>query len=333
MSLLRLHKSSVVVVLIIAALAVLIEVPGRVVRGTLGTAQTTEFEYGWPWVYLRRETYRKYAVIDVRPERREQAIADFFNYDLDVRWNLSMWSVPWLCGDNWKFWEVNREEIPLHRKFSGWLLFADVLIVLIVATIAIAALERRRRRRPGLWSFRISEVLVAMTAVCVLLGWLIYLDREFKREERLTNTASNGLEWLATDETCIAPVWIQSLVGGRLLPKFFWRASAVDLYVGEGTDEEPLRDIATLQYVTEIEILALGDERFPFSKLQALNNLRTLDLSSYQTTNENDLNEITQLTSLRRLVIGYPDDVAPDVLSWLESEMPNCKVAEGRYDW
>ena len=50
----HLHKSSIIVGLIVAVLLVLIEIPGRVVGGLGGSNPSKVFEHGWPWVHLRR---------------------------------------------------------------------------------------------------------------------------------------------------------------------------------------------------------------------------------------------------------------------------------------
>ena len=155
----HLHKSSIVVLVLAAVVAVLIDVPGRVTGGTLGEDQTTEFEHGWPWGYLHRENFRHYDIEEVPPERQAYMVADFGVYEVDVRRNLPRWSIPWLTADNWPFWDAAHDQ-KSHWRFSAWILLADLFLASCIVAILVGVWEWRRRRRPSICSFRLADLLL-----------------------------------------------------------------------------------------------------------------------------------------------------------------------------
>ena len=161
----HLHKSSIIVGLIVAVLLVLIEIPGRVVGGLGGSNPSKVFEHGWPWVHLRREI-KEYNV--------------GFSYPPDPRYRLPHWGIPWLSAENWRIWEADASVVPPRWDFNTAVMLCDLAVALLVLAGAVVCWEFLRRRRAKLFSFRfgLRGLLLAITAVAAALGWLTYLERE-----------------------------------------------------------------------------------------------------------------------------------------------------------
>jgi hypothetical protein len=306
----RLHKSSFVVLALGAMTAILVEVPGRVVREMPWAQQTTEFQHGWPWVYLRRES-------------------DFLKPNVAFLKNLPRWSIPWLSAKNWEFWHATHKE---HPSVNLWNLVADFFAALLIVAALGAAWEWRRRRRPSMWSFRTADLLAAVAIVSGVMAWLNHYRREFEREELVIEESFIGSSW---DEICVAPDWMQSLMGPRLIPEYFWRDTRVRIRVEDFDLDKQFDEIATLQYIRSVDVVGRENDHFPFSKLRAIKHLTFLDIMGYGTDgghdtkiDETDLRELAQLQSLQKLAFGYEDGNPPTMLSRLKSELPNCKITD-----
>jgi len=95
-------------------------------------------------------------------------------------------------------------------------------------------------------------------------------------------------------------------------------------------------DISKLAYLNRIELFVgvptPSKKPFKFSVLRAIKRLHTLELIDYGEIEEQDVDELAQLSSLKQLVL-YKDDVSPDILSRLEAELPNCQVVDSYDDW
>ncbi len=260
----RLHKSSIVVGLVIALLLVLIEIPGRVVSGIGGTDVSKVFEHGWPWVYLRRETAERYVPESVTTPEGLSLVPSFSPviYPLDIRTDLPHWGIPWLNAENWRFWEADTAAVPRRWVFNPANLFWNVAIALLLLAGVVGAWELWRRRQASPLSFRfgLRGLLVAIAAASAVMGWLTYVEREDTRETALIDKVSQRsgpmeATWFDVDHVCVAPLWHRSLVGVRVFPEFFWRASAVNIQPERGDKTELMcAEIAQLDHVTKIGI-------------------------------------------------------------------------------
>jgi hypothetical protein len=340
----RLHRSSIVVGTLVAILLILIEVPGRVISGVFGTNVSQVFEHGWPWVYLRRETSRPNPTIVTAPDGTQVE----FQYSLVVtpinpRYDLPYWGIPWLNSENWRFWETDRTAVPLRWIFNRAKLFCNVAVSLALVTGVIAAWEVWRRRRQRLLPFRFGlvEMFIAVACVSTTLGWLVYVQREFQRENRIIERQLNrdlpaDFEdyWVEADEVCVAPAWIRSLFGERFFPAFFWRTCAVDIQSDRGDRTDLIcAEISRLDYVTKIAINGHPRRRFRFSALRNLERIKTLEIWRPTILDEQVLNELSQLKQLTKLVIEDIEDVPFDALARLKAELPNCRIIHYSDDW
>jgi heme/copper-type cytochrome/quinol oxidase subunit 2 len=156
----RLHSSTVVLAFIIAILLVVVCVPGRIVEFYPGYAKT--FEHGWPLVYLRRQIEDSTA-----PPPR----TGFTRREMPR--HLPMLGVPWLALDHWFLWQARANGDSILWRLSFKCLAADALAVVILFMLFVVAWEFRRRRRPHLLSFALADLLVATTAICMVLGYYV----------------------------------------------------------------------------------------------------------------------------------------------------------------
>jgi hypothetical protein len=323
----RLHKSTLVVGLLVALVLVLIEVPGRVVNGiwSAGAIGEAHYEHGWPWVYrFRIQGNAIGSLLTNTPTGRW----------LEVRSDLPHRGVPWLSAPNWRFWEnrapASQLEEPQVSRFNDFLLLADGAVALAIVAVAVMAWEVRRRRRPRALSFRTSEMLIALTAVGMVLGWLVYLERERQREQAVV--ASFEPDYIAYYETCIAPRWLQSLVGSS--HGLFWPPSKVWILVKSTKDaDEKLTAVGRLKHVRRV-IVQAGDGIRPihFSRLQPVKSLENLDVRGYYEINAEDVAELSQLSRLQRLHI-FNGIVPPALRERLSSALPNCEIEGPAGPW
>jgi hypothetical protein len=332
-----LHKSSIVVGVLVGTILVLIMIPGRIVDGTPSTWMT--FEHGWPFNYLRRQA------------KGNAPAPGYFNYyrirAIDVA-ERPMWGIPWLTVDNWRFWEaiteVTRNNKRIHFwEFNGIALACDLASALLVLAGVVAMWELRRRRRAGLLSFRVSDMLVAIASTSAVFGWIVHFQREFQQEVRLTERESERVDkgeffadyWNDCDQVCVAPKWVRSLIGERMLPDFLWRINEIGIYSENGERTALIcEDISQFRYLTKISISNETRERFPYSALSATKQLNVLEISySHGEIDGQDVSELAQLTQLRKLAVDYEEGRLPEVLKRLRAQLPNCKMIDYYDDW
>ncbi|MCI0333773.1 MAG: hypothetical protein L0228_11190, partial [Planctomycetes bacterium] len=233
----RLHKSSIVLGLVAAALLVLLNIPGRVIDYQPSFRKT--FEHGWPYIYLRRETREPTKWTTYQGMTLTLSYTPVILGRRDIASYLPTWGIPWLSAENWQFWEAHIEEGIPRWDFRGATLVLDCVVVLLVLLAVIAAWEIRRRRRPRLLCFGLSDLMVAVSGASLLLGYLVYLNREYQREAQIDAEKLVSIDdsWFAYEDECIAPVWVRSLIGERFLPNFLWRHDNVlidpELVIGE----------------------------------------------------------------------------------------------------
>jgi hypothetical protein len=329
-----------------AAALVLIEVPGRVVGKY--SSEGTIFEHGWPWPFLRRQ----FPILEVpfaggsnRPEPMTSGNSDPVSRHAErPNWNLPWGGIPWLVGRNWRFWETsadgfrfgNTEHQGDRYVFRGELLALDLAAVVAIWLAIVFAWEFRRRRRRGLFSVRLSDVLVVTTAFSFLLGWLVHLDREGRREEAITLEMTNhGSQWWYVETACIAPRWLQSLVGNAVFPDSFWRAVQVSVDSDAGITDLVVRQISELTQVKRVWIYDLESKPARLAALRPLRRIKTLVLVAGKgsTIRDEDVAELSQLPQLRRLVVTRLNEVSPDVIARIAAALPDCRIVDYADEW
>lgn len=332
----RLHMSSIVVGTVIALLVVLIEMPGRVVSGDIGGEPSMVFEHGWPWAYLRREIVERPVLVPSTTAEGPSFAPCFLSpfSPLDIRTDLPRWGVPWLSAANWQFWEVDELGEPLHWRFHGGIATADFLAAAAVATIAMAAWELRRRRHPRLLCFGLSSLFVLITLASVTCGWLAYQQRESQRESQLLMDLEpylyDGFTWDENQYQCVAPLWIQSLIGPRWLPQFSWRVSTVMVFALPIQEHDFLR-LRELRYLNRFEFTH-WEPTFRMSAVASLPHVSTLDIANCADLDDRNYDDLAQLTQLRTLVVDK-NNIPPETLSRIEDALPNCEIVDYSDEW
>ena len=328
----RLHRSSVVAGLVAAALLVLVSVPGRVVGGL--TSDCKIFEHGWPWVYLRRETIEEPVTFYDASSGLSLVpcfLPAIYPFDRDAPSRLPMWGVPWLTPANWMIWDGDANGDRHWHLMVGALLL-DLATALGVVAIAVAATEVWRRRRARVLSFRIADMLVATAVLGAILGRIAYWQHEYPREQRALVDA-DGFSWYGQSETCIAPLWLRSLIGDRFFPDFCWRTATVLIHAGSDDADEAAQRISQLAYVHEIQVWLTEGESFRFSVLNAIPQLQTLEIDAERPIQERDVKELAQIVHLRKLVFWRKDEVPAELMARLESALPDCEIVDDDENW
>lgn len=319
-----LHKSSVVVGLIVATLLVLIEVPGRVTEWVFvsGTDGAKTFEHGWPWVYLDRETFD-----------RNWGPGDPTIYPRDVRRMLPMAGVPWLSVANWRAWESDTQAATPRWHFSGLRAAADLCIGFLVTLAIVAAREFRRRHRRGLFSFRLSDLFAALTAVCLLLGRLVYEYREYHRELPFHN-AEREAAWYVWDDDCIAPRWLQRLIGPKAFPDFLWRASEAVISPLESQGPNIItQELSQLRYLRKLDFTVVESAaHFPFSALNDVPQVEEIYLRG-ELLNESDVEELKRCHFVDTIHIWDIEEVPQELIGRMKTELPTIDlIAERKHE-
>ena len=339
MSRVRLHRSTLVIAALGLAIAVLLEVPGRIVGGQLGYDSHTDFEHGWPWTFLRRHTFARYDYGTIPPERMQRtagfassnAMGSMTSDELEPRYYGYRFGIPSLSAVNWQFWNSQPEDLPLRRPLRPFISWGTLLLdwIFVSALIASATLlwEIRRRHRPSLWSFNIADLFVAITGVSIALGGAMYFNNEWKKEQQSIDNIASSNRVYASQEHCIAPLWLRMLLGDYLLPGISWRTSSVDITWNEQESIDEIRHaLISLPYLSTVSISSSDQSTFPFSALASFKRIRTIDLAEYPLFKEEDANELLHLGRPCKIIvssIAYQDE---DIMSQITNEMPGLVI-------
>jgi hypothetical protein len=147
----RPHASTWVVVLLVSCGVVLIEVPAEVTVRPICWERWTQYQHGWPWVYLDRSSS--------------------FNLS-DPLNTISRDAIPWLHAACWNM------SVPVDgarsTRFRPRYIAADVLVGMLVICTAGSLAEWFRRRRRRVWQVSIRELLIGVLLCAAALGWWRY---------------------------------------------------------------------------------------------------------------------------------------------------------------
>ena len=227
----RLHASTWVVALVAVAALVLLVVPGAYTDQWIHTSPI--YQHGWPWPFL--EYY------GIHNDRDEE-------------------SIPWLLRQAWDF----------EGDVRWRLLAADVACALGITALVITAWEWRRRRRQRVWQVTLSELFLAMLAICCGLGWWQINAREAARQRSVANALSGDV--YKTFEFR-GPVWLYRLTGQR---SAWLRCTSVLVWRGtlprRPSSDHSLRLIGKLPDIEDLVLEADGD----LAPLRELFSLREL---------------------------------------------------------
>jgi hypothetical protein len=330
---LRLHKSTIVLGSLLACALVLTMIPGRVVD--YQPSFWKKFEHGWPYVYLRRRTEAPTTWTTSQGMTLTLAYQPVVLNRRDYASYLPAYGIPWLCGENWLLWQPQAEDGFRRWEFSFPIFLLDIAVGVLVVAGLVAAWELRRRRRPGLFSFALADMLWAVTVVSAVLGWGIYLNREYQRELSIAEKLDVESGLSIDEHVCIAPLWLQSLIGEKWMPEFIWRISTISVYALDVKTADQLSELPALPYLNKLVLSGSygGGSHFPFAALRSIRQLETLLISDSPRLDEQDVTGLGQLAGLKKLAIPQKDAIPPDLLVGLESTLPHCQIIDADEDW
>jgi hypothetical protein len=323
----QLHKSTIIVGLITAALAVLICIPGRTVKWQPYSYAT--YEHGWPYVFLRRQS---------RLEPLPYGDPMIIVFHKDGVMSLPNYGIPWLGANNWKVWSVDPRGLLAPRKFHPWHLIADTAAAAAVIAVVTGTWEFRRRRRASPLAFSLGDMLAAVTSVCAILGWIALERRTAERELPVTQRYWGGDDYIFNPwgEACVAPLWTKSLLGERLMPAFTWRINQGNINANLVHNFEELQaEMSVVPHVTHICLQSVpgGNRHFRFSMLRAVPRLETLELREFRSLDDQDIRDLCELPGLKKIVFEKKDDVDPATLDKLQTTLPGCAIVDYYDDW
>lgn len=139
--------------------------------------------------------------------------------------------------------------------------------------------DQKRRWRPRL-RFSLRTLMIAMTVVCVFLGYRVHRARVQRDAVAVLNEASVSLEydwWLAGLDSPPGPDWIMELIGRE----YFQEVESAEVYDFEWSGEESVFDqLARLPRLKRVEFYCDFDRRH-LEKLTGLKHLERLTLNFY----------------------------------------------------
>lgn len=315
---LYLHRSSIVVALILLASTVILVVPAfstgwstsnKIVRGGWG-AVVGSYQHGWPLVFLNRTAV----------ENTPRSITE------------PLFGIPWLSINAWADWSAEVE-----CEFHLISLLIDIAFIAIVVGGTTLAWEWRRRRRKRVFHFRLSELLLLATLLAGLLGWWTFHRNEYQREATHLHALEQQFAGVfELSDWNFAPQWMLRLVGWKLIPGLFNRTQKVIYWPStsgsDGTFEVAMPHLRALHRLEILEINLLPrSEDYPFQAIAELQQVRSLKLTEIDSYHVIDLavaREIAKAQQLTELDITawYSKDVTPEARSHLANCLPNCKI-------
>jgi hypothetical protein len=188
-----LHRSTWVVVAMIAAGLVFANIPGRMdvalESSDLGSYRDFRIDHGWPWPFLRRTLE-----VCQFPRRHRSDGERLGAIEPGELWALAR----------------NIEETDLLC------LAEDVGVAVVAVALGAALFELWRRCRYHVFQFYLIELFGLMTALCLLFSWLVVESRDRREEQE----ALRRMENIHYVEEAAGPHWLRGLVGPRLFQSF-----------------------------------------------------------------------------------------------------------------
>jgi hypothetical protein len=314
----RLHLSTWVVLILIAGVLAILNVPGEIDLCMVGAVESfviygDHHLHGWPWEYLDR--YPK--------------VTGTKSTDEDIN------RAPWLIARCWNF----QGKV---KSFSIIWLLGDLSIASAILVLAAIFLEWRRRRYLRIWQFTLRELIVFAIIVAGICSWWMtnHLYRQKEKEIIL------ALEKIANDSVCDeeyrGPTFLRKLIGLNYLADFYiTNEFFYDDIIDEDNQniskkqiiEKLLPLVVKLQYVESIYIASteLTDESLKITinndsspAICRLKRLKKLSLWSANITDKTVelLNNLTQLKDLEILGTG----ITPTGFKKLQKSLPQCEI-------
>lgn len=239
----RLHKSSWVLAALTLMVCVLIVVPGQIADSHL--APYPNYLHGWPLCFLYRD-------VDDVPE----AYVDGTLMKMSASWAIVQppSSPPWMSRDSWRLW---------HAQETTWKpfnLLLDLVAAVAVVVLMTAAWEYRRRRRSNAFQVRLIEFFVVTTVVACVLAWMSGHADSYREEMKAIKAAGQeySVGFGVPYERCVAPVWLQRLIGPGSFPQYFYRVHELMLDLDQQSErdiDKLINCLGRLEYLKSVDLL------------------------------------------------------------------------------
>lgn len=244
-----LHKSSWVVATVTLIICALIVLPGQITDSYF--APYPRYSHGWPSEFLKRKADNQLRSYD-EDGNAYVALVSWVTLDPPP-------GPPWLLWDSWRFWHAEETTWkPLH-------LLLDVGVALAFVALVTAAWEFRRRRRANAFQFRLIEFFVITTLIAGILAWM-HNHSEAYEDELQARKACKQADYIGFGfpyEQCVAPVWLQRLIGPGSFPQSFFRVHEMMLDLDDYDVSEIDALIANLQrleYLNSIVAVSISKD-------------------------------------------------------------------------
>jgi hypothetical protein len=351
----RVHRSTWIVVTLLAAGLIFWNIPGNLRR----SPPDESLEHGWPWTYLRREAVMQ------SPISPQKGSGYTFN-------RISPWSL----------WEKVESFEPL------WLA-ADVVVIAALCVAAGAMFEWRRRK--GLWQWRITDLLFATLVIAGALGYGVALRRGHDADERLLSTIRGSERSINGQFQYVGPTWLTRseppddfLEYSRCVQVYIDASQRYDklanfpklrgVWICRGrttnarlhvlaeirrlehlgfqgtwlTDDESSIELPLLPHLQSLHVEQSQFDDESMKGVERMSKLRRVKLSGTKVSDEG-LRHLVNLTHLRRLTIREPDvsdaslpilkgfsrlkqldiqgtRITPQGIAELKLALPNCEI-------
>ena len=325
----RLHLSTWVVLLFVAAALFIIILPGANVTGwqtplaaapgpsgILPETWVKQQEHGWPFIYLERAFAEDPDRIDV--SELDAIIArlpiasprhETLRWATGPKWDndLNEWQDPrWLKASNWPF--AGREYLWYKTGLA-----LDVLAALLICGCVAGFHEWWRRSRRRFWQFALRDLLIFVALAAAVMGW--YRWTVVQRDREAEVTAALEREGCFVSRRCCAPLAMRRLVGFKRLGWLYRvHGFVVQPDPGGGNAGARMARIGSLaeslRYLEVVRIEAGGDAAL--GALEGLATLRQLEIEDASVTDEG-IRSLQTLRELEELLLSGLD--APMVLT------------------
>lgn len=183
----------------------------------------------------------------------------------------------WADSDNWPL------RADIWRMHWGNLLLDIAVFVLIVVGTGVL-IEVWLRRRGGLFRFQLIDVLAALTAACLLLGWWQWHARIAQEEVRVHALLNRDSPKKATSikrfydrKEYFGPDWLKRLVGHADYLPFLNHTDEAHLIYVDHT-EDSFKALCHLPY---LKLLSVQGPAIPVSVIKELRQATRLENLSY----------------------------------------------------
>jgi hypothetical protein len=270
----RTHASTLVLLVPLAAILVLIVVPG-----TLSEDDSSVWcDQGWPWIYLHRQLISERALLQASESAVWENNGVSFPSSMPESEFLSalvndpMRDSP-VWRRKWAWWRPAEE-----RQWHPVALVGDALVAALILISAGMLLEWRRRRHARAWQFSLRELVCTIAVLAGALAWWQANARQARAEAAAAETLLHGsTAHIHTVQSYCGPAWLTRLLGATHLGPF-QRVTALN--INSWGFAEPPAELASFPSLKSVSINAVWNARSFADWLQGIPPLDQVELAT-----------------------------------------------------